>query len=475
MSTSSIPSTSTSTSTAGLQLNSLGTGSSQQITGLASGLNTDAIITEEMAIYQQPVTNLQNVSSGLTAENKQLTSIQTALQTLAADAQALGDPALFQTTQSVTSSDPTRVSATSSTGAGVGGYQVSVTALANSAQRTFSYASPAAADTVTIDGQAVPVAAGESTSDFVNSINSNSKLDVYAAATSTGTIVMSNRATGNTGTGFIQVSDTAGALTEQTALAKQGQDAAFSVDGVSGTSHSNTVTSAIAGVSLSLSGVTTTSGPITINVAAPAPNSANIESAINTYATQYNAVIAQIQTQLTQAPSSSDPTQGTLYGDPELQSLLGSMRTAMASSGSGLPTGMADMIDIGLSTGATTGSGAVSQSALTGNLSLNATTLESALASNPAGVHSVMGSWASSFSIMLNQEADPGGTIDSRIQGDSAQVTQLGNQISSMQSALTDKQNTLVQQFAALEAALSSNQSTASWLTSQIAALPTIS
>jgi flagellar hook-associated protein 2 len=425
-----------------------------------------------MAIYQLPVTNLQNQSSGLTAENKQLTSIQTALQTLAADAQALGNPALFNTTQAVTSSDPTRVSASSSTGAGIGGYQVSVTALANSAQRTFSYSSPSAADTVTIDGQAVPVAAGESTSDFVKSINSNSNLDVYAAATNSGTIVMSNRATGNTGTGFIAVTDSGGALAEQTGLAKQGQDAAFSVDGVGGTSSSNTVTNAIAGVSLALTGVTTTSGPVTVNVGAPTASSSTIESAINTYVTQYNSVIAQIQTQLTQPPSATDPTQGTLYGDPELQDLLGSMRSAMSSPGSGLPSGASTMIDIGLSTGATTGTGAVSQSALTGNLMLNASTLESMLASNPSGVHSVMASWASSFSIKVNQEADPGGTIDSRIQGDTAQVTQLGNRISSMQSALTDKQNMLVQQFAALEAALSSSQSTSSWLTSQIASLP---
>ena len=41
-----------------------------------------------------------------------------------------------------------------------------------------------------------------------------------------------------------------------------------------------------------------------------------------------------------------------------------------------------------------------------------------------------------------------------------------------MQSALADKQTQLTNQFAALEAALSQNQSESSWLTSQIAALP---
>ena len=143
------------------------------MTGLASGLNTDQIIYEEMAIYQQPVTNLQNQQSGLTAMNKQLTSIQSELQTLSADALAVGDPTLFMTQQSVTSSDTTRVSATSATGAGVGGYQVAVTQLANSAQATYGYTSPTSDDNVTVDGNPYTITAGESIQDFVDSINSD--------------------------------------------------------------------------------------------------------------------------------------------------------------------------------------------------------------------------------------------------------------------------------------------------------------
>src|SRR6201987_2155366 len=121
MSTSSVSTTGSGSSTTGYQLGSLGTGTALQITGLASGLETNQIIQEEMAIYQQPVTNLQNQQSGLTAMNKQLTSIQSELKTLSADALAVGDPTLFMTQQAVTSSDTTRVQASSATGAGVGG------------------------------------------------------------------------------------------------------------------------------------------------------------------------------------------------------------------------------------------------------------------------------------------------------------------------------------------------------------------
>jgi flagellar hook-associated protein 2 len=449
-------------------------GGNTQVTGLASGLNTNQIITEEMALYQQPVTSLQNQQSGLTATNKALTSIQTQLQSLAADAQALGNPSLFSTAQTVGSSDPTRVMGTSATGAGAGGYQVSVTQLANSARRTFSYVSPGSGDsTVSIDGTSVPIAAGESISDFVNSVNSNKNLDVYAAATDAGTVVLSNRATGDTGAGFIQVQDTGGTLIQQAGLAKEGQNAQYSVDGgATQSSPTNTVANAIAGVSLTLTGVTTTSGPVTVNVGAPAPSSTNIQSAINTFVTQYNSVISSIQTALSQTPSSSDPTQGTLYGDPSLSGLLSSMRSGMLQSGSGLPAGLATMLDIGVSTGATTGSAGLSQSALAGNLTLNATTLTNQLAANPSGVQSVFNSWAINFSALVNDQGSAGGTIDQRIQGDNTHSSQLGNQISVMQSALNDKQAALVQQFAQLEAALSTNQSTSSWLTSQLATLP---
>jgi flagellar hook-associated protein 2 len=465
MSTSSV-SSSTSSSAAGLS--SLTGSSSLQITGLASGLDTNQIISEQMAIYQQPVTHLQNQQSGLTAMNTQLTSIQQELQTLSSDALAVGDPTLFETQQSVTSSDPTRVTATSATGAGVGGYQVSVSQLANSAQSTYGFTSPTSDTAVTVGGNAYTISAGESIQDFVDSINSDTNGTEYAAATNSSTVVFSSRATGASSSAA--VTGGTGALALQSS--KAGQDAEFSVDGTSGSSSSNTVTNAIGGVALTLMGVTTTSGPITVNVGAPAPSSTNITSAINTFTTQYNKVISDIQTQLAQAPSSSDPTQGTLYGDPELQDLLTSMRSMMYTAGSGLPTGASTMDDIGVSTGATTGTGAESASALAGNLTLDPTVLANMLASNATGVQAIMKNWSSSFVNLTDNAADPGGTIASRISGDTSQIGTLGNQISSMQSALTDKQNFLVQEYAQLESALSTNQSQSSWLTSQIAALP---
>jgi flagellar hook-associated protein 2 len=462
--------------TTGSNLTSLGSGTPLQVTGLASGLNTNAIVQALMSAQQQQVTNLTNQENGIKARNTQLQSIQTALQAVANDAQALETSSLFANSQTVTSTNPTLVSATAtgSAGAVVGGYQVSVSQLASSAQRTFAFASPSSADTVTIDGQQVNLAAGASAQDLVNAVNGNSKLDVWATATNSGTVVLSDRATGLQSGSYIQVSDTANALTEQAGLAQAGQNALYSINGATPpqSSPSNTVTTAIPGVTLSLNGLTTTSGSVTVNVGAPGPSTQNIQTAIQTFIKDYNSAISLIQTQLSQTPSSSDPTQGTLYGDSDLTALLSTMRQAMYASGSGLPAGMASMLDIGVGTGASSG-GATTQNQLSGDLTLDTSTLTSALQSNPGGVHQVLASWGISFSNLVNNEAAAGGTIDTRVQGDTTQINNLATQLQNLTIANTQKQNTLVAQFAQMESVLAQNQSESTWLTSQISALPT--
>jgi flagellar hook-associated protein 2 len=481
--------TSSNTAKTGDLLQSLGSNTPLQVTGLASGLDTNAIVTALMATQQQQVTNLTNQQTGLTAMNTQLTSIQAALSKVADDAQALGNP----------STNPTLIgaTATSNNGAVVGGYQVSVTQLASASQRTFQFTSPTSADTVTIDGQQISLAAGAGAQDLVNAINSNSNASVWATVTASpnngpATVVLSDRATGAPATAgsFIAVSDTAGALTEETQYAQAGVDAQYTINGgatqysssntingapVTGTPNSTTnpgATQTIPGVSLSLNGITG-STPVTVTVGTPAPSTQNITTAIQQFVTDYNSAVTQIQTQLAQTPSSSDPTQGTLFGDQDLQSLLSNMREEMDATLGGLTGGVTSMLDIGVSTGAASGTGAPSQSSISGQLTLDTTALTAALTSNGSAVKSMLQSWSINFSFMVNNEAAPGGTISSRIQGDDTQISYLANQIDNLNAANTEKQNQLVQEFAQMEAMLSSSQSTSSWLSSQIAALPT--
>lgn len=182
----------------------LGSSSSAPInvTGLGSGINTTEIVNALINAERKPVTELTNQETTLQAQQTQLRSIQSSLQQLAFSAADLSSPELFNTTQAVTSSNPTQITALTTEGAGVGGYQVNVTQLANSAQRTFTFTSPAADETLTIDGQEIKLKAGATEQEVVNAINSDNKATVYAAALEGGTIVLSDRTTGATGTGI---------------------------------------------------------------------------------------------------------------------------------------------------------------------------------------------------------------------------------------------------------------------------------
>jgi flagellar hook-associated protein 2 len=163
-----------------------------------------------------------------------------------------------------------------------------------------------------------------------------------------------------------------------------------------------------------------------------------------------------------------------LYNDSDLKQLLGSMRQQLAATLNGLTGSFHSMLDVGVSTGATTGTGAISQTALAGNLTLDTTKLTSALTSSASDVKAMFTSFSIKFSSLLDIEAGAGGTISTRIQNDNSQNSQLALQIQNLTEANTVKQNQLVKEFAAMEAALSQNQSTSSWLTSQLNALPTI-
>jgi flagellar hook-associated protein 2 len=446
------------------------------VTGLASGLNTNEIIGAMMSLERRPVTQMTNEQTTLQAQQTQLRTLQGSLQQLAFSAAELSSPALFETSQVVTSSNPAQITAQTTKGAGVGGYEVNVTQLANSSQRSYTFTSPTSADTLTIDGQEINVKAGASIQEVANAINSDSSATVYAAALEEGTLVLSSRATGNTGEGFIAVTDPGGTLVEQAGKAKQGQDAEYTVDGVAGTSTSNTVKNAIAGVTLNLNALTTVTGPVTVNVAAPGASTSAIKEQVESFVKLYNSTLSAIHSQVTTKPPEHASTAtelgtGTLFGDTELESLADNMRQAVYTSIAGLPTEMSSLADIGISTGTASGSAAPTEGAVEGQLKLNATQLTEAIQANPAGVEKMLQKWSQSFQQMVNVEAEPGGTLETRITGDGASITQLGEHITTLNELLEIHQKSLEAQFVAMEKAVSENQSQLSWITSQITSL----
>ncbi|HEY4916387.1 MAG TPA: flagellar filament capping protein FliD [Solirubrobacteraceae bacterium] len=455
-------------STSGLSVGS-STSSPITITGLASGLETTKIIAALMGAEREPVTHLTDEEAKLAAEQTQLSSIQSSLQQLAFSASEFSLPSLFESAQSVTSSEPQRVSASSSSGAGVGGYEVTVTRLANSSQRSFTFTSPASEQTLTIEGQEFKLKAGESAKELASSINTNSTAPVYAAVLENGTLVLSSRATGNTGPEFIKVSGAA--LTEVAGTAKEGRDAEFEVDGVPGTSSSNTVTSAIPGVTLTLGGLTP-NGPVTIDVEPPGPNASVVEAQVQSFVKLYNSTVETIQTQLQTKPptkyeSTSEYGTGILFGDVELTGLLDNMRVTMYEPIAGLPTEMSSPFDIGISTGSASGSGGSSGASLEGLLTLEPAKLAEAVKANPAGVEKMLQQWSQSLQTQINTVGAPGGALEVRVNGDGTEVTGLASQISSMNEMLAQREKSLQRTYAELESVISRNTTQSDWLTSQ--------
>lgn len=447
------------------------TGQPVSITGLASGFDTAAIINALITAERVPITHLTTQQEKLLAQQEQLRTAQLGLQQVSFSAAEFELPSLFETTQTVTSSEPQRIAAVATAGAAIGGYQVEVKQLANSAQRTFAFTSPAGEDTVTIDGHEYKLAEGASAKELAKKINADSTATVYAAALNSETIVFSTRTTGATGAEFIKVSDTAGALTEKAGTAKEGKNAEYSVDGVEGTSKTNTVTEAIAGVTLTFGGITTIAGPVTVDVLAPGPSTSAVEAQVQSFIRAYNATVESLQRQLTTKPipgasSAKEFGVGTLFGDQEVTSLLNSMRDAMYESIAGLPAGMSSPSDIGI-TGGAPAAGKPSQSSIEGMLKLEPSKLAAAIAENPAGVEKMMQEWSKKMQGIVNGASAPGGGLESRIEGDETQITTLKHRIATMNEALSERQKALVQTYAQLEAALARNNTQLAWLQQQ--------
>ncbi len=459
-----------------MSASSLGVGSATgapiTISGLASGLETSKIISALMAVEREPVTHLGDQQAKLTAEQTQLLSIQGDLQQLSFAASEFAVPSQLESSQTVTSSEPTRVEGTVTGGAPVGGYEIEVTQLANSAQRTFTFTSPTGEGAVTIDGQEFKLQAGESAKELASAINTSGTAKVYAAALANGTLVLSDRETGSTGGEFIEV--TGAALTEVAGTAKEGKDAEFTIDGEKGTSSSNTVTDAIAGVTLTLGGLTP-NGPVTLDIKPPGVSVAGIEAQMQSFIKLYNSTVSAIETQLTtrspQRPqTTSEFATGTLFGDQELSNLLDSMRASMYEPIAGLSDEMSSPYNVGLSTGTPT-AGVTSQSSLEGQLTLDPEKLSEAIKSNPTGVQQMLEQWSQKLQGLVNDAAQPGGTIEARISGDGEQVTQLTSRINSMDELLAQREKALQATYAVLEGVISRNTSQSSWLSQQTESL----
>jgi flagellar hook-associated protein 2 len=98
--------------------------------GLVSGLNTQSIINAEMAVYEQPLTNLQTEQSTINSKITDYQAINTQLLSLQQAADALADPAAFNEAYAAASSNSSIATASVSSGTQTGSLTFAVDQLA---------------------------------------------------------------------------------------------------------------------------------------------------------------------------------------------------------------------------------------------------------------------------------------------------------------------------------------------------------
>jgi flagellar hook-associated protein 2 len=441
-----------------------------QFTGLASGLDTEAIITQLMAVERQPRTRLTLRQVAVQAQSDSLGAIRAKLTSLTLATTGLSSAALWAPTQSVDTTDATKVTARRTGGAGPGGYQLEVTSLASSEQRTFTLGDTSAASTLTLNGIDVAVPAGADVDAVAAAINAKSDAPVFAVNVN-GSLVLSSKKTGKD-FGFTVSGNaplTAGNV-------KAGADAVYTLDGAPQTSPTNVVANGIPGVELTLRAPT--SSPITVNVGTPAPDKAQTIAAVKTFVSAYNDVVTKLRAELTEkrvanAATTADAQKGDLFGDPLLSSMLDDMRTVI----SGTTVGGKALADIGISTGTATG-GAATADSIDGKLTIDESALSAALDADPAAVQKLLGGvtdtpgFAQAFTAKLLPVTRADGLLQSRLDAAASSITTIKDQLDDMDRRLTMREDHLRKQFSALELALQRSQAQSTDLASRLASLP---
>src|SRR3954447_24983682 len=178
--------------------------------GLASGLDTNSIIDQLMAIERQPQDKLKLRQTTIDARKSALGDIASRLKNLRLAAQDLKSPTLWLDTQTIDVNDSTKVAATRTGGAGTGAYQLTISQMASSSQHWFNFpTTPLAADDELTFSYGDPLAptikkitltAGSDITAAANTINSDAGSPVYASVVTlqdgTKQLAFSSKATG---------------------------------------------------------------------------------------------------------------------------------------------------------------------------------------------------------------------------------------------------------------------------------------
>jgi flagellar hook-associated protein 2 len=448
--------------------------------GLSSGLDTEAIVSQLMALERQPRARLERKQAAVQARQDALRDISTKLKSLKSAAQGLASAGSWAPTQTIASTDAARVGARVVGSVAPGTYNVEVQQLATTASRTFNTQTRPNPSQITVTVPStgttynISVAPNSTVDQIVQTINADSSLPI-TARNYNGQLLLSARATGVaqnfTASGQVLTGETASVA---------GQDSLFKVNGVSHTRTSNTVTDVIAGAELTLNGLTTT--PVDITVGSPTVDAKALAGKVKAFVDAYNAVVDATRTRTTEKrvanpTTTTDAKKGVLFGDSGLTGMLSQLRNSvMDPIGVGNSLTMDEFAEIGVSTGNPTG-GTSSADSLAGKLQFDEAKFLKAYEADPSSVERLLRGTdvSKGLSARIDGLITPftavDGMFDGRISAAGSEVTRLNDQLKRMDERLGRKEIYLRRQFTTLETALSKLNSQSTELSSRLAGL----
>ena len=462
-----------------------------QMSGLASGLDTQSIIAQLMAVERIPRQRMERAQGAVQQRQDHLREIQTKLKALKTAASDLQSGGLWNPVKTASSADTAKVGARVLTpsAAALGTYDINVTQLATKETEKWSIMSQATSSNLRIRDTAsgvnydYTIAANATVDQIVSTINGRSDSTVVASKDpDDGKLVLTAKVTGTPGA--FTVTNAPNDVLVSRDYNAAAVNASYTINGAAKTSTSNTDTASIAGVELNLQGLTAGTH-VTVTVAETPADKAAVAAKFKAFVEAYNAVVDFTRGKITEksdpkAATVTDAKKGVLYGDSGLTTILSNLRNGLMNplTGAGNAATMDEMHEIGLSTGSAVST--LDPGKVAGRLTFDEAKFNKAWDADRASVErlirgdgTVTGQgFTQRMDSMLKGMTDVGGLLDGRINGAGSELKTLASRLANMDRRLEKKEEFYKRQFTALETALSRSQSIQQQLAGQLAGLP---
>jgi flagellar hook-associated protein 2 len=428
------------------------------------GIDVSSLVQQVLSESSGQLTGWQNEQATLQSQASDLTTINNDLSNLATAVQALNDPLGALSSIAATSSDNSVLTATATNSATSGTHQIVVSNLATAGLiYTNDFAAGADASflpTGTTSGEIDLQIGGSSgtTQQIAITAGSNDTLNTLASYINSQnwgvTASVVNDAGGSRLALVSQATGTMGALAvtgNTTNLAfntpQGGTDASLTIDGVPYTSASNTITGAIAGVTLNLA----SANPNETVQLGLGPDSTQVTQAVSNFVSAFNQVIGDINQEFT--VNSSTNSQGPLGADTALRTLQTSLLNDVTYAVSG-DSGLVNLGSLGINLN--------NDGTLTVGTNPAGQSLSQLLTSNPAAVQSFFQNtsstgFANNFNTDLTNLTDPAtGVLNVDLAQNQASQQDLTNTINNFETQLSGQQAQLTSEFDQVNASLQS-------------------